>query len=271
MAAAQAGLIRALASPSRLAVAGASLLHNKAVLGSENFTQNAAAQDYFALAVSGAARIFLIMPVSSESSAAHLLQNRSVQRVPSAKLELFQHREFLTQGQCQDLIALIDANRRPSTIADDNGDSYFRTSETCDLEWGIPLVEQLEDQLTALSGIGRRFGEPLQGQRYAVGQEFKPHTDYFAPDGADYKKFCSIAGQRTWTFMIYLNDVEAGGATRFKVIGKTFQPETGKLLCWNNRRHDGGVNPSTLHHGMKVRQGVKYVITKWYREKEWGW
>jgi prolyl 4-hydroxylase len=36
--------------------------------------------------------------------------------------------------------------------------------------------------------------------------------------------------------MIYLNRPEDGGATRFKTIGKTVQPETGKLLAWNNLR-----------------------------------
>ena len=102
-----------------------------------------------------------------------------------------------------------------------------------------------------------------------MGQEFKPHTDYFEPQGTDFATYCAVAGQRTWTFMIYLNPVEAGGGTRFKVIRKTFQPETGKLLCWNNHREDGSLNPATLHHGMKVRKGVKYVITKWYREKVW--
>ena len=98
-----------------------------------------------------------------------------------------------------------------------------------------------------------------------------PHTDYFEPGGADFATYCSIAGQRTWTFMIYLNAVEAGGATRFKRIDKTVQPERGKLLAWNNRLPDGGVNPASLHHGMKVRAGTKYVITRWYREKRWGW
>lgn len=194
-----------------------------------------------------------------------------MQRVPSGKLELLQKRGFVEPALCADLIALIDANRRPSTIADDNGDRYFRTSETCDLDSALPIVAQMEALLANLSGIDPAHGEPLQGQRYAVGQEFKPHTDYFSPGGGDYEKFCSVAGQRTWTFMIYLNHVEAGGGTRFKMIGKTFQPETGKLLCWNNRHRDGGVNPATLHHGMKVRKGVKYVITKWYREKEWDW
>ena len=174
-------------------------------------------------------------------------------------------------GAVRRLIALIDQDRRPSTIADPNGDHYFRTSETCDLDADEPAVQDLEARLLALNGIDPAHGEPVQGQRYEVGQEFKAHTDYFEPDGQDFEKFCSVAGQRTWTFMIYLNEVEAGGATRFKVIDKMFRPETGKLVCWNNHRPDGSLNPATLHHGMKVRKGVKYVITKWYRERPWGW
>ena len=211
------------------------------------------------------------MPATGESSAERLLRGERVQRIPSAKAEIFQARDFAAPDLCRRLIALIDAGRRPSTIADDNGDAYFRTSETCDLAPDDPAVVQMEALLGKLSGIDPAHGEPLQGQRYDVGQEFKPHTDYFAPDGTDYATYCSVAGQRTWTFMIYLNAVEAGGATRFKALSKTFQPEPGKLLAWNNRRPDGRVNPNTLHHGMKVRKGVKYVITKWYRERPWGW
>lgn len=206
-----------------------------------------------------------------ESSAATLLATPGVQQVPSEKLELFQMRGFLDTAMCKALIAMIEAERRPSTLADPNGDTYFRTSETCDFAPEVPVVQALEDKLRALGGIDPAHGEPVQGQRYAVGQEFKAHCDWFNPDGQDWEKYCSVAGQRTWTFMIYLNDVEAGGATRFKAVNKTVQPETGKLLCWNNRRPDLRPNPNTIHHGMKVRKGVKYVITKWYREKPWGW
>ncbi len=204
-----------------------------------------------------------------ESSAEILAATAGVQRAPFPKLELFQMKRFLDVDLCTDLIALIDADRRPSTIADANGDHYFRTSETCDLNPDQPAVRALEARLFALNRIDPAFGEPVQGQRYAVGQEFKAHTDYFEPDGADWERYCSVAGQRTWTFMVYLNDVEAGGGTRFGVARKIIQPETGKLLAWNNRRPDGRPNPNTLHHGMKVRKGAKYVITKWYREKEW--
>ncbi|MEE4289303.1 MAG: oxygenase, partial [Erythrobacter sp.] len=152
------------------------------------------------------------MDVITDSSAARLLAHPGMQRLPSPKAEIFQCRDFVPPPLCEALIALIDRDRRPSTIADDNGDQYFRTSETCDLPRGEAAVIELEDMLTQLSGIDPAHGEPLQGQRYAVGQEFKAHTDYFTPGGPDWQKYCAVAGQRTWTFMIYLNEVEAGGA-----------------------------------------------------------
>lgn len=215
------------------------------------------------------------MTICADSVTRRLASASAVQRVPTPKAAVFQLRRFVPDALAAELMALIDAGRRPSTIADDNGDPYFRTSETCDLAAELPAVQQVEALLTDLCGIDPVFGEPLQGQRYAEGQEFKPHTDYFTPGGRDFEKFCTLSGNRTWTFMVYLNDVAAGGATRFKLLDKTFQPEAGKLLCWDNRLPDGpngapgSVNPATLHHGMKVRKGVKYVITKWYREKPW--
>lgn len=205
-----------------------------------------------------------------ESSAAHLLTHPGMQRVPSSRADMFILREFLSTAECEDLVALIEAQHRPSTIADHNGDDAFRTSSTCDLSASLPIVNALADRLASLSGIAPTHAEPLQGQRYEAGQEFKAHTDYFEPHSADYDTYCAVPGQRTWTFMVYLNQVDAGGATRFKVIDKTIQPERGKLVAWNNRQADGSPNPATLHHAMKVRKGHKYVITQWYRERPWG-
>ena len=203
-------------------------------------------------------------------SSSERLAKAGMRRLPTSRLELLQLPGFAAPEECARLIELIDIGRRPSTIADPNGDDYFRTSETCDLDPAEPTVRALANRLHALTGIDPAHAEPMQGQRYDVGQEFKQHTDYFEPGGVDYEKFCSVAGQRSWTAMIYLNTVAAGGATRFKVIGKTIQPDGGRLLVWNNRRPDGSPNPATLHHGMKVRRGVKYVITQWYREWPWG-
>ncbi|NJR78319.1 prolyl hydroxylase family protein [Sphingomonas corticis] len=209
--------------------------------------------------------------MADASIAARIAAQPGIQRVPSPKLTLFVKRGFLDAGACAGLVAMIDAQRRPSTVSDFNGDAAFRTSETCDLAAADPLVAAVDAALAAFTGLDPLHGEPLQGQRYAVGQEFKAHTDYFEPNGVDYDRYCSVAGNRTWTAMVYLNEPEAGGATRFKAVDKTIQPETGKLVCWDNRRADGLLNPATIHHGMKVRAGTKYVITKWYRERPWGW
>jgi prolyl 4-hydroxylase len=165
------------------------------------------------------------------------------------------------------LVEQIDARRRPSEISDDIGVADFRTSETCDLDWRDPLVAQVDARIEALLGLDLAASEPIQGQRYTPGQEFKPHTDAFEPSGADYYLHCAETGQRTWTAMIYLNEPEDGGATRFKLLGKSIAPETGKLLAWNNLLPDGRPNPATLHQGMKVRRGTKYILTKWFRER----
>ena len=208
--------------------------------------------------------------VASDPTAAKLRSEAGIQRVPNPRLDLFILRDFLGADDCSAMCALIDSNRRPSTLADDQGIAQFRTSETCDLDPRHPLVARIQSRLSALTGIPQSHAEPLQGQRYAHGQEFKPHTDTFNPDGADYFLHCAEAGQRSWTAMLYLNQPEEGGATRFKDIGKIIQPEAGKLILWNNLLPDGSPNPATLHQGTKARRGTKYVLTQWYRQHPFG-
>ena len=203
--------------------------------------------------------------------AARLIAAPGVQRIPDRALDLFVVRDFLGPQDCATLCAMIDTGRRPSTVADDLGDAYFRTSETCELDPADPLVSKLAGKIAELTGIPADHGEPVQGQRYAPGQEFKPHTDTFNPGGADYFINCADQGQRTWTAMLYLNQPADGGATRFRAIGKTIRPETGKLLLWNNLNPDGSPNEATLHQGMKVRKGTKYIVTLWYRANARSW
>lgn len=208
---------------------------------------------------------------SADMASARLAAVPQIRRAPTSKLEQYTLPGFLGASTCAELMHRIDAGVRPSTIADDNGDTGFRTSSTCDLDHNDPVIRALNARLHALTGIPQRFGEPLQGQRYDVGEEFKAHTDFFTPDGPDWETFCAVPGQRTWTLMVYLNRPDAGGATRFLATGKLHKPETGKLLIWNNVSADGQSNESTLHHGMKVRKGRKYIITKWFRERPWPW
>ena len=214
---------------------------------------------------------FDMAPSGAAATAARLAATPGVRQVPHRALKQFILPRFLSAEECAVLVDMIEAEHVPSTITDDIGDPGFRTSSTCNLNHAVPLVADIDARLCTLAGIAHAFGEPLQGQRYEVGQEFKAHTDYFEPTGVDFEEHTQASGQRTWTMMAYLNDVPAGGGTRFLTTGKIHQPETGKLLIWCNLTPEGAVNPATLHHGMKVRKGRKYIITKWFRERAWPW
>jgi len=72
-------------------------------------------------------------------------------------------------------------------------------------------------------------------------------------------------GQRTWTSMIYLNDVEEGGETYFKHLKLNVKPKQGMLIAWNNLYKNGMPNFKTMHEALPPISGKKYVITKWWR------
>jgi prolyl 4-hydroxylase len=199
-----------------------------------------------------------------------LLSRPDVFQVPSKMLDIFVVRNFLTQQECSGLIKLIDADRQPSGLLAADPDPTFRTSESCNLNPYDRLVQQVEVKITLLMGIDQRHGETIQGQRYAVGQQFKPHHDFFHPGEPYWEDQNKIGGQRTWTAMIFLNAPEAGGATFFPNAGVKITPRPGNLLTWNNLDDFGKPNDYSLHQGMPVEGGVKYIITKWYRERPWG-
>ena len=85
--------------------------------------------------------------------AAKLAATAGVQRVPSAELELFIVRALVSAAECTALMALVDAKRRPSTIADDLGVERFRTSETCDLDPGEAVVAAVDARIAELLGL----------------------------------------------------------------------------------------------------------------------
>ncbi|SMF61538.1 prolyl hydroxylase family protein [Allosphingosinicella indica] len=187
-----------------------------------------------------------------------------------APIDIFLLRNFLSGEECAGLIALIDADRQPSTLFAPDRDPAFRTSESCNLKRSEPLVHAIEQRLSTLTGIDPAYGETVQGQRYAPGQQFKPHHDFFHTDQPYWPHQEKIGGQRTWTAMIFLNQPETGGQTDFPEAGIRVTPRTGNLLAWNNLDALGEPELRTLHQGLPVEAGMKYVITKWFRERPWG-
>ena len=191
-------------------------------------------------------------------------------RLPVREADMFVVRDFVTPEECAGLMALIDAGRYPSGVLADDPDPTYRTSESCNLDPHHPLVASVEAKISRLMGIQPEHGETVQGQRYAVGQEFKPHHDFFYTNQNYWLTEERVGGQRTWTAMVFLNQPEGGGQTNFPEIGVRITPRAGNLFAWNNMDRQGEPNKYTLHQGMPVAAGTKYIITKWYRERPWG-
>jgi prolyl 4-hydroxylase len=200
---------------------------------------------------------------------ARLAGDPGVYRVPVDNGEIYAVAEFMSADECSRMMALIDAVARPSELFDDVHIDEYRTSWSGDVDSSDSFVRMIERRLSDLTGLDLAWSESVQGQRYQPGQEYRDHCDWFDTNADYWKKEVHRGGQRSWTAMVYLNAVEAGGATEFRNLGVSFDPQPGVLLLWNNATPEGAVNPEMLHAALPVERGVKYVITKWFRTREW--
>jgi prolyl 4-hydroxylase len=198
-----------------------------------------------------------------------LAADPSVYRVPVDKAELFAVSDFLSRDECAHLMAMIDSDAKPSEVFEEVYQHAYRTSYSGDVDPFDSFVRMIERRMSDLLGIDLAWGERMQGQRYHPGQEFKAHCDWFDTSAGYWPSEVRRGGQRSWTAMAYLNDVEAGGITEFPRLGARVTPERGMLLVWNNALADGALNHDTLHAALPVEQGAKYVITKWFRTRRW--
>ncbi|OYU35622.1 2OG-Fe(II) oxygenase [Novosphingobium sp. PASSN1] len=199
---------------------------------------------------------------------ARLEADPSAYRLPVDGIELYGVADFFSAEECTRLIAMVDAVARPSPTYHGNADSG-RTSYTGDVDSSDPFIRMIERRIDDFLGIDPDFGEVVQGQRYEPGQQFRAHFDYFDTSAAYWPTEVKRGGQRSWTAMGYLSAVEAGGATEFPKVPISVPPQKGALLVWNNMGPGGKPNPLTLHAGMPVERGVKYIVTKWYRARPW--
>ncbi|MBB6123317.1 prolyl hydroxylase family protein [Sphingobium subterraneum] len=200
---------------------------------------------------------------------AKLSRNPMVTRIANPKLEIFGRAHFATPQECAAMRAMIDAGAEPSALFSGSSGSEYRSSYSCHLDAHDPLVIGLTNRIVALTGLDPTTGETIQGQRYTQGQEYRLHCDYFGITASYWPRMRAQGGQRCWTAMMYLSDVEEGGETQFAQCGFMIPPREGMILIWNNLRPDGSPNPDSLHAALPVVKGTKYVLTKWFRERPW--
>ena len=173
---------------------------------------------------------------------------------------------FLTSEECREMIEMIDANHSQSS-PQEKDINEVRHSRPTFLDENNELVKKLHDKIANYLQLDKKYAEPLQVQRYEAGQFCTAHHDFYSQDGLD-KSFVNTSGNRTKTFVVYLNDDFRGGQTHFINLNKSIKPKTGKAIYWDNIVN-GKLQTQYLHQGVAVAEGKKYIITSWWRENEW--
>jgi prolyl 4-hydroxylase len=69
-----------------------------------------------------------------------------------------------------------------------------------------------------------------------------------------------------YSCLFYLNDDFDGGETDFPKVNYRVDPQIGKLVIWKNLNDDLSVNYNSLHAGLPVISGEKWICIVWVRE-----
>jgi prolyl 4-hydroxylase len=174
---------------------------------------------------------------------------------------------LLTPAECAELIELARPRLQRAMTVDSDGRQqvdHRRTSEG--MFFGLnelPLVTRIEQRLSHLFGLPMNHGEGLQILHYLPGQAYEPHFDWFDPKQPGYHTITAAGGQRIASVVMYLNTPEQGGGTAFPELGLTVTARLGSAVYF---AYEGG-DPNSLHAGLPVARGEKWIATKWLRER----
>ncbi len=129
------------------------------------------------------------------------------------------------------------------------------------------VLDEIFTEVSALVKLPLTRAEPMNIQQYLPGEKYEPHWDAMpshedAPESFRLKE----SGNRVATAIVYLNNTDAG--TVFPELGLGIQGMQGRLLVFGNLDVDKEPHPLSLHLGTPPIEGEKWIMTIWYREKD---
>lgn len=194
---------------------------------------------------------------------------------------------FLNKSSCEHVIHIGETMLHPSGLALRQGESAessknIRTSQGAFLTRGMDpdgVLAYIEDRIALLTHLPVSHGEAFNILRYEHNQKYDSHFDSFDP-----KEYGKMFSQRIATVLFYLTDVEEGGETIFKWEGKDadvngyidyakcdkgmkYLPRAGDALLFFSVNPDNELDKHALHGGCPVKKGIKWVMTKWIRDR----
>uniref|UniRef100_A0A8I6A688 Prolyl 4-hydroxylase subunit alpha-1 n=1 Tax=Rattus norvegicus TaxID=10116 RepID=A0A8I6A688_RAT len=145
--------------------------------------------------------------------------------------------------------------------------AQYRVSKSAWLSgYEDPVVSRINMRIQDLTGLDVSTAEELQVANYGVGGQYEPHFDFARKDEPDAFRELGT-GNRIATWLFYMSDVSAGGATVFPEVGASVWPKKGTAVFWYNLFASGEGDYSTRHAACPVLVGNKWVSNKWLHER----
>jgi len=133
-------------------------------------------------------------------------------------------------------------------------------------QWSDPLLTDLMTRISSIVRLPPEHAETSKLIRYEGEQLFDVHYDGYDENGATREDFIK-GGQRLFTTICYLNDIEEEGQTAFPNLKIAVRPKLGRVLVFaNNLLASNEVHPDSAHVGFGPTSGLKWVMTVWWRE-----
>ncbi|XP_053731689.1 prolyl 4-hydroxylase subunit alpha-1b isoform X3 [Synchiropus splendidus] len=149
--------------------------------------------------------------------------------------------------------------------------AQYRVSKSAWLTgYDDPAIDVINQRIEDLTGLEMDTAEELQVANYGVGGQYEPHFDFGRKDEPDAFKELGT-GNRIATWLFYMSDVAAGGATVFPDVGASVWPQKGSAVFWYNLFPSGEGDYSTRHAACPVLVGNKWVSNKWIHERGQEW
>lgn len=183
--------------------------------------------------------------------------------------QVYQVDSILSADECDRLLQVASRYLQPSKVNSASQEiSNIRTSMQAWLEPGDPdvgaIVQKIRSVASALTGVfDEQAFESLQVARYEPSQEYREHYDACVS-----KTICQGKERlyRRATVIVYLSDDFEGGETFFPKMDTRIVPRKGAGVLFYNTDPDTGLELlESLHAGLPVKKGTKWIANQWIR------
>uniref|UniRef100_A0A665VXF8 procollagen-proline 4-dioxygenase n=1 Tax=Echeneis naucrates TaxID=173247 RepID=A0A665VXF8_ECHNA len=138
--------------------------------------------------------------------------------------------------------------------------AHYRVSKSAWLgAYEHPVIDKINQRIEDITGLDVSTAEDLQVTHLVTGvHSFKDEPDAFEELGT---------GNRIATWLLYMSDVQSGGATVFTDVRAAVWPKKGTAVFWYNLFPSGDGDYRTRHAACPVLVGNKWVSNKWIHER----